>query len=486
MASSGSTRSSASPGGRRRTAIVTGLAVVCTAQFILQLDFSIVNVALPTIQRELDFVPAELQWIVTGYALTFGSLLLLGGRLGDLWGRRRLLEAGLGLFAVASLVCGLAQSPVMLVGARLVQGAAAALVSPSALALLAAGNAEGPARNRALSLFQAATAAGASTGVVAGGVLVGFLGWRSIFFVNLPIVAVLLVLIRQVLPADTPAARTPLDLAGAALVTTSGAAFIFGLSNGEANGFFLPVTIVALGLAVVLAVAFVGVERRSRFPMVPFSYFRVPTHRAAVGAMALVGVVIVGYVYFVSLYLQHVLGFTPLLTGLALLPSTVTVVAVSWTLTRRAIDRLGVKRVLLIGLGLIAAGQLWFVQLSPNGTYLVNILPGQLLCGVGFALGLPAAAIGATSGVDPAQQGLAGGLLNTAQQMGAAVGLALLATVAAAWTVQTGSLSRGYALAFLVAAGFAAAAILWVASRLNHRVCQAELERRRTTDAGRT
>ncbi len=473
-----SLRAVRSPG---RVVIVTALGLACAAQFVLQLDFSIVNVALPTIERELAFAPAELQWIVTGYALTFGSLLLLGGRAGDLVGRRRLLEVGLGVFGIASLTCGLSFSAPMLIGARLVQGGAAALVSPSALALLAAGYPEGPARNRALSLFQAATAAGASAGVLAGGILVEFLGWRWIFLVNVPIVAVLVVLIRGAIPSDVITGHPKLDVAGAALATAGGAALIFGLTNGQQNGFTSVGTVLAFAATILLAVVFVMVERRSSSPMLPFSYFRSPTHRASIGAIALVGIVLVSYPYFVSLYLQRVLAFTPFLTGLALLPSTVTVVVISSLVTRHAIDRLGVKWTLILGLVLIGAGQLWLAQLTVSGSYLSNILPGQILTSVGNSLALPAGTIGAISGVARSDDGIASGILNTARQMGSAVGLAVLATAAAAWTVQTGSLSAGYALSYLLATGVSLIAVLWVASRLNHRVCQAELARRRAS-----
>ncbi len=440
--------------------------------------------ALPTIQRELAFVAADLQWIVTGYALTFGSFLLLGGRLGDLLGRRRLLAIGLGVFAVASLSCGLSVSPAMLIGSRLIQGAAAAFVSPSAFALLTSSHPEGPSRNRAVSLFQAATAAGASTGVVAGGILVQFLGWRAIFLVNLPIVAVLLVLIPGVIPSDSTTSHPRLDLAGAALVTGAGAALIYGLSNGEVAGFLAPITLVSLAAAVVAAVAFLRVERSAAAPMLPFSYFSNPTHRAAIGSMAIMGGVIAAYVYFVSLYVQHVLGVSPLVTGIALLPSTVTVVVTTVLLTRRLLDRLGVKWMLLLGLGFIGAGQLWFVQLTSSGSGLLDVFPGQLLTAFGIALALPTAGIGATSGVAKSDQGLAGGILTTSQQIGAAVVVALLATIAAARTTSTGSLAGGYALAYVVSAGLVLVAGIWVAHRLNHAACQAELARRRTQGSG--
>jgi len=286
-----------------RRPAVSALALICAAQFVLQLDFSIVNVALPTIQRELGFVAADLQWVVTGYALTFGSLLLLGGRAGDLLGRRRLLLLGLTLFALASLTCGLALSPLMLILSRFVQGAGAAFVSPSALSLLTTTNAEGAARNRALSIWQASTAAGASAGVIAGGVLTQYLGWRAIFLVNLPIIAVLLLLIPRVIPDDKSTGRQRVDVLGAALVTASAAALIYGLSSGQQQGFGSLGTVLALGATVLLALVFVLVERMTTAPMVPFSYFSPSTHRAAVGAMVLMSAVLAAYVYFTSLYM---------------------------------------------------------------------------------------------------------------------------------------------------------------------------------------
>lgn len=452
-----------------RRPVISVLGLICAAQFVLQVDFSIVNVALPTIQRELGFAPADLQWVVTGYALTFGSLLLLGGRLGDLLGRRRLLVLGLVLFGLASLTCGLALSPLMLIFSRFVQGAGGAFVSPSALSLLTTSNAEGAARNRALSLWQASTSAGASTGVIAGGVLTQYLGWRAIFLVNLPIIAVLLLLISRVLPDDTTTARQRIDVPGAALVTASAAALIYGLSNGQQQGFGSLGTLLALGAAVLLAVGFVLLERRTATPMVPFSYFASPTHRAAVGAMLLMGAIIAAYVYFTSLYLQRVLGVSALLTGLALIPASATIILTTILATRRLLDGLGVKRVLLLGLTSMGLGQLVFSFVTAGGSYLVNVLPGLLLTSLGLALAFPAASIGATTGVDRGEQGLAGGLLTTGQQVGVAVGLALLATLAATRTAQTGSLASGYGFSYLVAFGLVLLAIVLVATQLNHQ-----------------
>jgi MFS family permease len=298
------------------------LGLVVAAQFVLQLDFSIVNVALPTIKRELDFAPADLQWIVTGYALTFGSLLLFGGRVGDLVGHRRVLLTGLGAFGVASLAAGLSPTSLALILSRFVQGASAAFVAPQALAIITDLFGEGPARNRALGIFQGATAAGASAGIVLGGVFTEFVGWRAVFLVNPPIIVALVIAIRRVLPARTRRPGGRLDIAGAVLATASIALLIFGLSQGQQHGFTNPAALGALALAVVLGMTFVVVEHRGKAPMVPLSVLADPARRAALTAMLLLGAVVAAFVYFISLYLQDVLGLSPLETGLALIPST--------------------------------------------------------------------------------------------------------------------------------------------------------------------
>jgi EmrB/QacA subfamily drug resistance transporter len=430
------------------------MALICAAQFVLQLDFSIVNVALPTIQADLHMAAAQLQWIVTGYALTFGSLLLAGGRLADILGRRRLLALGLVVFALASVACGLAQWPLMLIAARLVQGAAGALVSPAALSLLTTTNPEGPARNRALAIWQATTAAGATAGIVAGGLLTQYLGWRAVFLVNPPVIVVMLALIRR-LPTGAPAKKSRLDYPGALLVTAAIGSLIFGLSNGQQHGFTRPATIGALAAAVLLGVAFVRVEVTAKAPMLPLAIFSAAPRRAAVAAMLMIGAVLAGYVYFVSLFLQKVLHFSPVLTGTALVPSTLTVVAMSTLGTRRLLSRFPAWTVLLAGLGCLAAGQLWLSQISATATYGTVVLPGLILTSLGIGLALPTASIAITSGVRSADQGLAGALFTTSQQAGAAIGLAVLATAAAARTASaSGSLVAGYRLSFLIAAGF--------------------------------
>jgi EmrB/QacA subfamily drug resistance transporter len=446
------------------------MTVICAAQFVLQLDFSIVNVALPTIQRDLHMPATELQWIVTGYALTFGSLLLAGGRLADLLGRRRLLVIGLVVFGLASLACGLARWPVMLIASRLVQGGAGALVSPAALSLLTTSHPEGAARTRALSIWQATTAAGATTGIVAGGLLTEYLGWRAVFLVNPPIIAVLLALAGK-LPASAPAdGRARIDYRGALLVTAAIASLIFGLSNGQQHGFGQPPTIAGLLVAAVLGAAFVRVELTASAPMLPLAIFAVPARRGAVVAMIMIGAVLAGYVYFISLFLQHVLHFTALATGLALVPATVLIVLVSTFGTRRLLARLPLRTVLLAGLASMAAGQLWLSQISAASRYPSAVLPGLLLTSLGIGLALPTVSLAITSGVRRQDQGLAGALFTASQQTGAAVGLAVLATVAAARTAHAGgSLVAGYRLSFLLAAIIALAAGVLVAVQLRAR-----------------
>jgi MFS family permease len=446
------------------------LGLVVAAQFVLQLDSSIVNIALPTIKRELHFAPANLQWIVTGYALTFGSLLLLGGRVGDRAGHRRVLLAGLAVFGVTSLTAGLSPVPLMLVVSRFAQGAGAAFVAPQALAMITDLFPEGPARTRALGTFQGATAAGASAGVVLGGICTEFIGWRAVFLVNPPVIIVLVLAIRRVLPARTRRAGARLDIAGAVLATASIALLIFGLSQGQQYGFANAAALAALCLAVLLAAAFVVTQRRGKAPMVPLPVLADPARRAALSAMLLFGAVVVGYVYFTSLYNQDVLHFSPLEAGLAFIPATGTVMATSTQLTRRVLPRFGVRKVLLAGLAFTGLGQVWLFTISAGGSYQVNVLGGIMITAFGMGLVFPTASVAVTSGVGPGERGLAGGLFVTAQQVGLAIGLAALATIAAAQTsAHGGSLVAGYKAAFLVSIGISVVAILIVAVQMRTR-----------------
>ncbi len=438
------------------------LPLVCIAQLLLQLDFSIVNVALPTMQTELGFSDASLQWVVTVYALAFGSLLLLGGRIGDILGHRRTVVIGLGLFALSSLSGGFATGPVMLVISRIVQGGGAALVAPSILAILVGAYVEDTARARALGIFQAATAAGATAGIVLGGVLVQFFGWRAVLLVNPPIIVVLILLMLWRLPATAPhPGNRRVDVAGALLITGSVSALVYGMNSGQENGFGAPLTIVVLATAVVLAVAFVVTELRVGQPMLPLQIFRDRARTGSLVVIALAGMVIVSYVYFTSLYLQRVMRLDALVTGIAMIPATATVMTVSILVSRRLLPRLGVRGMLALGLPVMAVGQLWLAQVPQNGNYAVNVLPGLVLTAAGMGLAIPAAAFAANSNVAPGLRGVAGGLFVTAQQVGAAVGLAALATIAAGRTAAEGGvLVDGYRLAYLVQACIAVLAAI--------------------------
>jgi MFS family permease len=430
------------------------VALTCFAQFVLQLDFSIVNVALPSIQRELQMPPTQLQWIATGYALTFGSLLLVGGRAADVLGRRRVFMAGLTVFAIASIVCGLAGSAVLLIAARMVQGIAAAATAPAALSLLTTMTTEGPQRTKALGIWQAMTAAGAMTGIIVGGALTQFFGWRSIFLINPPIVLAMLLFARNTLPAQPPAGTTEkVDVRGGLLLTATIAALIFGPSTPG-------VTPAALVAAAVLAGAFVLVERGLSDPMVPSQISSSAPRQAAVAVMLLIGAVIAGYVYFVSLYLQHVLGFSPALAGLGLVPSTLAVVFVSTYVMRPVLGKIGIWPTILGGLALLGLGQLWLVNVWSAGSYTAVVLPGLILTASGMGFALPAASVALTDGVGPRDAGIAGALFVASQQVSGAVGLAALATIAAARTATPGaSLQAGYGVAFLISVALVLAAI---------------------------
>jgi EmrB/QacA subfamily drug resistance transporter len=446
------------------------LGLVVAAQFVLQLDFSIVNIAIPTIKRELHFAPADLQWIITGYALTFGSLLLFGGRVGDRFGHRRVLLIGLSAFGVTSLAAGLSQWPLMLIVSRVCQGASGAFVAPQAVAMITDLFAEGPERTRALGIFQGATAAGASAGVVLGGICTEFISWRAVFLVNPPIIIVLLIAIRRVLPARARRVGARLDIAGAVLATASIALLIFGLSQGQQYGFSNTGTVTALALAAVLGVTFVIVQKRGKSPMLPLHVLADHARQAALSAMVLFGAVVVGYVFFTSLYNQEVLHFTPLQAGLAFIPATGTVMLVSTQLTRRLLARFGVRKVLLAGLTITGLGQVWLHTISSTGSYQVNVLGGILITAFGMGLVFPTVSVAVTSGVGPSERGLAGGLFVTAQQLGQAIGLAALATVASAVTnAHDGSLVDGYQAAFLVSIGISVVAVLIVAIQMRTR-----------------
>jgi EmrB/QacA subfamily drug resistance transporter len=442
---------------------VPALLLLCATQFILVLDVSVATVALPTIRDELGFSAEDLQWIITGYALTFGGFLLLGGRAADLLGRRRVFVAGLALFVAASLLAGLAQSAVMLVGARLLQGLGGALVSPAALSLLTTTFAEGPARNRAMGVWGAVAAGGGAAGLLLGGVLTELLSWRWVFLVNVPIGAAVLALAPRLLTESRSPDRSRIDVFGALLATGALLLLVFGLTSGEREGFGAPVTLLCLAVGVLLLVAFVAVERRTAHPLVPLGIFRRASLDGANIVFLAVSAVIAGMSFFGTLYLQGTLGFSPIETGLAFLPTTLTIMVVS-AVVARVVDRTGPRALLAAGALLMLAGMLLLSRLSADGDYLADALPGFLLTALGLGLSFTTGMLAATAGIGEAEQGLASGLVNTSQQIGQALGLAVLATVAAAVTggaeADPSALVDGWATAFLVGAAFALIALV--------------------------
>lgn len=441
------------------------LAAASVAQFVVALDMAVVNVALPAIRTSLGFAPVDLAWVVHVYALAFGGFLLLGGRAGDLYGRRRLFVLGLAVFGLCSLAGGLAQAPWQLVAARAGQGVGAAAVAPAALALLTT-TFEGRARVRALGVWSAVNAAGGALGVLAGGVLTEYAGWRWVMLVNLPIVAAALALVPAGVPAARSAARERADVVGAVLATGGIGLLVFGVVRTDTRGWTSAATLATLAAAGVLLAAFVFAESRSPAPLVRLGLLR---GRWVAGANLIVFFAAAGQFsafYFVSLYMQQVLHMGAAETGAAFLPFSAGLVAGTVAATRITSARS--PRASLVPGGLLAAAGLgWFALISPGGGFLTDVLGPSLLCSVGTGLVLAPVAVAATTGVAPREAGMASGLLNSSRQLGGCVGLAALATVAAHRTGGTptaSALNDGYALSlavsaalFLIAAAVAAA-----------------------------
>lgn len=439
------------------------LAVLCAASFMVILDGSIVNVALPSIQEGLGFSPANLQWLVSGYALAFGGFLLLGGRASDLFGRRRLFVAGVALFSAASLLCGLAQSEGTLIAARVAQGLGGAILSPAALSLVATTFPEGEERNRALGIYGALAALGFASGVLLGGVLTDALGWRWVFLVNVPVGAAAVALAPRLLRESRAASRVRgLDLAGAVLSTAALGALVYGVSVAEGTG-FSPATVLFLALSAALLAAFVAAERRSPAPLVRLGIFR---DRTLAGAN-LLGLLVPGsfaaVLFVLTLYMQQVLGYSAVATGLAFLPMALAVL-VSSSVFSRFVGRFGVKPVMASGTAVMALGLLPLARVSAGSAYATGLLPGMLVVAVGFGAVVGAMMIAATAGVGDEEQGLASGLINTATQVGAAVLVAVLAAVAAGRTGPGANgaeaLVAGYGASLAVGAGFVGLATL--------------------------
>jgi EmrB/QacA subfamily drug resistance transporter len=454
------------------------LAVVAVAQFMVILDASVVNVALPAIRRADRISDQNLSWILNAYTLMFGGFLLLGGRLADRLGRRRVFMVGMAVFSAASLLCGISQSQAALLVGRGLQGLGAALVSPAALAIILTTFAEGHERDRALAVWGAVAGAGGAVGMLLGGVLVQELGWRSVFFVNIPIGLAMLALTPRIVPESRAKAlaKTGYDIEGAVVITLGTISLVYTLTNAGNWEWGSARTIGGLIVSILLIALFVLIERRHEDPLVPLRIFS--NRKLSVGGAALLilAAALFGIFFFVTLYLQQVLGLNAFQTGLSYLPLSLTIIAAS-AAASRLVDRFRPKPVLVAGLLITIGGFVLLASLSGHGDYGSRVLPAMILLGVGPGLSFVALMIAATSGVAPADSGLASGLLNTMQQVGGALGLAVLSTIGAdrtAHALHTGltsqaALTYGFKGAFIVSAAFCAVGAAIVIALLPRR-----------------
>jgi len=444
------------------------LAVLGIAYLMVVLDVSIVNVALPSIQKDLHFGSASsLQWVVSAYALTFGGLLLLGGRLGDLLGRRRVFMAGLALFSTFSLLCGLSTSSGMLIAFRALQGAAGAILSPSVFSITTVTFEEGSERNKALGILGAIPGSGAAIGVLLGGILTQYAGWDWIFFVNVPIgflaLGLVVLFVRE--SRATGLARN-FDVGGAVTVTTSLMLFVYGLTRAPTVGWGSAEVILSLVGSAVLFALFLLIESRSSSPLVPLGVFKRRTLTGANVIGFFLGVTVFGMFFLLSLYMQEVLGFSAIKTGVGYLAVALTAVAASGA-AQALVTRAGVKPVLAAGMIFLAAGLAYFTQISVNGSYFGDLFAGFILIGIGLGFSFVPVSIAALAGATSGEAGLQSGLINTNQQIGGALGLAILTTVSTTRTdhlLNTGvshaeAAVGGFSLAFWVAFGFALAGL---------------------------
>jgi EmrB/QacA subfamily drug resistance transporter len=441
------------------------LALLCAVQFMVVLDIAIVNVALPSIQADLGFSQENLQWVISAYALMFGGFLLLGGRLADILGRKRVFMVGLVVFSIGSLLCGLAWSEASLIAARALQGLGAAAITPSALSILSTTFREGRERNIALGAWGAVGGFGAAAGVLLGGILTDLLSWEWIFFVNVPVGIAALVLAPVLLRESKDAHGQSHDVPGGVLITSALVLLVLGITQGYSWGWSSGKTIAVFVASAVLHLAFLGWERRQRDPLVPLSIFaRLQTLTAANVAGFIMGTALFSMFLILTLYMQQVLGYSPLKTGVGYLAVAGT--AVIWAnVAAVAVNRVGVKPALIFGMSMLTAGLLYFTQVSVDGSYWTDLFPGFLIIGVGIPFAFVPITIAALAGTKPHEAGLASGLINTSQQIGGAVGIAILSTIAVSTTDDAVASGTGVPVALtdgFVNAFWAGAAIAFV------------------------
>jgi EmrB/QacA subfamily drug resistance transporter len=416
------------PGAPRRgNHPALALTVIAASQLMVVLDATIVNIALPHIQQALHFSTTSLSWVLNAYTLAFGGLLLLGGRAGDILGRRRVFISGILLFTLASFLGGLATSPGWLLAARALQGVGGAIASPTALALITTNFAEGPERNRAFGVFGAVAVAGGSIGLIAGGMLTSWLSWRWVLFVNVPI-GILLALVAPLYISESERQPGRFDLAGALSSTAGMTALVYGFIRAAQQGWSDPGTVGSFAAAAVLLAAFLSIETRTRQPITPLHMFRDRNRAGAYGIMLGLAAAMFGVFFFLTLFVQNVLGYSPLRAGFSFLPITAAIVTTS-QFAARSLPRLGPRRLMATGAALAAAGLAWLTQVSASSGYLDGVLGPMLLFGLGMGLLFVPLTIVAVSGVAPRESGAASSLLNVMQQVGGSLGLSILVTV---------------------------------------------------------
>ena len=470
------------------------LLLLAATQFIIVIDASIVNVALPSIGKGLHFSQTNLSWVINAYTLSFGGFLLLGGRMADLLGRRRMFMLGLVVFSLASFAGGISQSEEWLLAARAAQGLGAAIVSPAALSIVTVTFAEGSERNRALGIWGAVVGAGGAAGVLLGGILTSGLNWRWVLFVNVPIgIAAAALAPRTLAESRAEGGASGFDLPGAVAVTAGLSLLVYAIVDAVNVGWGSAATLSRIAGAVALLAAFLVIERRRRDPLMPFSIFRLRTLRGADAVSFLIGMSLFSMFFFISLYLQDVLRYSPIQTGVSYLPLAVTIIVTAGAASQ-FVTRIGFKPTLVAGMLLTAGGLIWFSRVpAPGGSYLADVLGPSLLAGAGLGFAFVPVTIAAVTGTEPREAGLASGLMNTAQQIGGALGLAILATIANSRTqgafhagVHSASiaLTKGFDRAFLVGAGFAVAgailALVLISSRDSREHAEAARSERAT------
>jgi EmrB/QacA subfamily drug resistance transporter len=468
--------------GRKRW---LALIVLCLGDLMIVLDVTIVGVALPSIREDLGFTETSLAWVVNAYLLTFGGFLLLGGRLGDLFGHRRLFLFGIALFTLASLSCGLATSQAVLIGARAVQGLGGAVVSAVALSLIVTLFTEPGERAKAMGVFGFVAAGGGSIGVLLGGVLTDALDWHWIFLVNVPIGIAVFALTLVLLPGGRGQADAGrLDVAGAVTVTASLMVAVYAIVNGNEEGWTSGRTLGLLAVAAALLALFLAVEARISSPLVPLGLFRLRNVAVSNVVGVLWAAAMFAWFFLSALYLQLVLGYSPLEVGLAFLPANLIMAVFSLGLSAKLVMRFGIRKPLGVGLALAAAGLLLFARAPVDGGFAMDVLPSMILLGLGAGMAFNPVLLAAMSDVEPSDAGLASGVVNTSFMMGGALGLAVLASLAASRTEtlsargesSLAALTGGYHLAFLVGALFAGAAALLGAALLRPGLHAAEAE----------